>query len=105
MRSAVASRSDRGGGPKVKPPRERRPAKRFRVTGNGFQLPGRTVAAAVGVSRRTLYRWRCAPAFAAAVDAAHRARAKLWEAAWLAAADRRHDEAVAKVLRRVRRAR
>ena len=63
------------------------------------------VAAAVGVSRRTLYRWRCAPAFAAAVDAAHRARAKLWEAAWLAAADRRHDEAVAKVLRRVRRAR
>ena len=63
------------------------------------------VAAAVGVSRRTLYRWRCAPAFAAAVDAAHRARAKLWEAAWLAEADRRHDEAVAKVLRRVRRAR
>ena len=64
-----------------------------------------TVAATVGVSRRTLYRWRCAPAFAAAVDAAHRARAKLWEAAWLAEADRRHDEAVAKVLRRVRRAR
>ena len=42
------------------------------------------VAAAVGVSRRTLYRWRCAPQFAAAVDAAHRARAKLWEAARLA---------------------
>ena len=63
------------------------------------------VAAAVGVSRRTLYRWRCAPQFAAAVDAAHRARAKLWEATRLAEADRRHDEAVAKVLRRVRRGR
>ena len=30
----------------------------------------REVAAAVGVSRRTLYRWRCAPDFAAAHDAA-----------------------------------
>ena len=39
VRSAVASRSDRGGGPKVKPPRERRPAKRFRVTGNGIPTP------------------------------------------------------------------
>ena len=30
------------------------------------------VAAAVGVSRRTLYRWRSAPPFAAAVEAVHR---------------------------------
>ena len=63
------------------------------------------VAAAVGVSRRTLYRWRCAPPFAAAVDAVHQARWSLWEATRRAEADRRTDEALAKVLRRVRRAR
>ena len=36
----------------------------------GSPLYLREVAAAVGVSRRTLYRWRCAPDFAAAHDAA-----------------------------------
>ena len=36
----------------------------------GSPLYLREVAAAVGVSRRTLYRWRCAPDFAAAHDGA-----------------------------------
>ena len=61
-----------------------------------------TVAATVGVSRRTLYRWRCAPPFAAAVEAVHLARAR-WEAARQAEADRQHAEALARMLRRVRR--
>ena len=62
-----------------------------------------TVAATVGVSRRTLYRWRCAPPFAAAVEAVHLARAQRWEAARQAEADRQHAEALARMLRRVRR--
>ena len=57
------------------------------------------VAAAVGVSRRTLYRWRCAPDFAAAHDGA-------W-AAWRAQREREreseHERAMAAVLARVRR--
>ena len=43
------------------------------------------VVAAVGVSRRTLYRWRCAPDFAAAHDGA-------W-AAWRAQRERERDRA------------
>ena len=61
------------------------------------------VAAAVGVSRRTLCRWRSAPPFAAAVEAVHLARAQRWEAARQAEADRQHAEALARMLRRVRR--
>ena len=59
--------------------------------------------AAVGVSRRTLCRWRSAPPFAAAVEAVHLARAQRWEAARQAEADRQHAEALARMLRRVRR--
>ena len=59
----------------------------------------REVAAAVGVSRRTLYRWRCAPDFAAAHDGAWAA----WRAQRERAREIEHERAMAAVLARVRR--
>ena len=63
------------------------------------------VAAAVGVSRRTLCRWRSAPAFAAAVDAVHWARAERWEAERRAEAERQTEAMLAKLCRKLRRGR
>ena len=63
----------------------------------------REVAAAVGVSRRTLYRWRCAPDFAAAHDGAWAAYHARREAQREAEAARQFTAILAKI--RLRRAR
>ena len=65
----------------------------------------REVAAVVGVSRRTLYRWRCAPDFAAAHDAASAAYHTRREAQHEAEADRQFAAILAKMRRSLRRAR
>ena len=71
----------------------------------GSPLYLREVAAAVGVSRRTLYRRRCAPDFAAAHDGAWAAYHARREAQREAEAARQFAAILAKIRRRLRRAR
>ena len=65
----------------------------------------REVAAAVGVSRRTLYRWRHAPAFEAAHDGAWAAYHARRKAQREAEADRQLAAILAKIRWSLRRAR